>query len=75
MEHYRNLGGYSGVAAYEIGDDYIKVRFLDGSIYLYNHQSTGRDDIEHMKKLAQNGQGLNSFITRVVKKRYAAKIR
>lgn len=75
MERYRNLGGNSGVAAYEIGDDCITVQFRDGSLYLYNYQSTGISDIEQMKTLALAGQGLNSFISRVVKKRYASKLR
>ncbi len=75
MERYMNLGGDSGVVAYEIGSDYIKVEFKDNSLYLYNYQSPGASDVEHMKKLAIAGQGLNSYIGRVVKKRYAAKLR
>ncbi|MBI5204699.1 MAG: hypothetical protein HZA11_07270 [Nitrospirae bacterium] len=75
MERYKNLGGSSGVAAYEVGDDSIKVQFDDGSLYLYNYQSAGSNDIEQMKRLAIAGRGLNSFISRVVKKRYASKLR
>ena len=75
MERYRNLGGDSGVVAYEIGDDSIKVQFSDGSLYLYNYQSAGRHNIEQMKSLAIAGRGLNSFISTVVKKRYASKLR
>jgi hypothetical protein len=75
MERYRNLGGDSGVAAYEIGSDSIKVQFRDGAVYLYNSQSAGSSNIEQMKSLATSGQGLNSFISRVVKKGYASKLR
>lgn len=75
MERYRNLSGDSNVANYEIGIDYIKVEFKDGSLYLYNHSSTGKPDIDQMKKLALSGEGLNSFINTKVKKRYAAKLR
>lgn len=32
METYKNLGGDSGVSAFEIGDGYIKVKFSDGAI-------------------------------------------
>jgi len=71
---YRNLGGNSGVSAYESGVDYITVRFNDGGIYLYTHASTGVFDIEQMKSLAKRGQGLNSYIGRIVRKRYARKI-
>jgi hypothetical protein len=75
MERYRNLGGDSGVVAYEIGGDSIMVQFHDGSLYLYNCQSAGSNNIEHMKELAIAGEGLNSFINRVVRKGYASKIR
>ncbi len=73
MENYTNLGGNSNVSGYEIGDDWIRVQFGDGSIYRYTYASTGRDDIETMKNLAHSGQGLNSFIGRIVKKRYASR--
>ena len=75
MEHYNNFGGDSGIVAYEIGVDSIMVQFSDGSIYLYNYQSTGSESIDHMKKLAIAGEGFHSYIGRVVKKRYASKIR
>lgn len=75
MEPYKNLGGDSGVVAYETGLDFIKVRFSDGSIYLYNYQSAGGHNIEHMKVLATSGKGLNSFITTTVRKQYASKSR
>lgn len=75
MEHYKNLGGDSGVVAYEIGDNSIKVQFRDGALYLYNDQSAGHHNIEQMKALAIAGRGLNSFISRVVRKGYASKLR
>lgn len=75
MEQYRNIGGNSGVSAYEIGGDFIKVMFKDGSLYLYNYGSTGQLNIETMKELAIRGTGLNSFISTTVRKNYAAKLR
>ena len=75
MEHYKNLSGDSGVVAYEIGTESIKVQFIDGSIYLYNYQSAGKDNIERMKRLAIAGEGLSSFIGNVVKDGYALKLR
>jgi hypothetical protein len=75
MERYQNLGGDSGVVSFEIGDTSITVQFRDGATYLYTYDSTGRDDIEHMKRLARAGTGLNSFISRVVRKRFASKLR
>lgn len=74
MERYANNGGDSNVVAYEIEQSSIKVQFGDGSMYLYTNQSTGVENIERMKQLAQAGQGLNSYIGRVVRKRYASKL-
>ena len=75
MERYANNGGGSNVVAYEIEQSSIKVQFGDGSIYLYTSQSAGTGNLENMKKLAKAGQGLNSFISRVVRKDYASKLR
>ncbi len=74
MERYKNRSGDSGIVAYEIGGDYVKVQFHDGAIYIYNYQSAGKDNVEQMKKLAVSGERLNSFINRTVKKQYAVKL-
>lgn len=75
MERYKNLGGDSNVVAYEIGSGEITVQFGDGSIYLYTNLSAGTASINEMQRLARAGQGLNSYIGRVVRKGYAKKIR
>ena len=46
MERYKNLSGESGVVAYEIDSDSIKVEFEDGGLYLYKYTSTGITKIE-----------------------------
>lgn len=75
MQHYKNLGGDSNVAAYEYGSDFIRVQFKDGSIYLYTSSSAGAKNIERMKQLADSGRGLNSFINTTVRKLYKTKER
>ena len=75
MERYRNTGGNSGIQSYEIGDDFIIVQFNDGGQYLYNYTSTRSSNVEKMKNLAQSGHGLNSFISRTIRKNYASKLR
>ncbi len=75
MQHYQNLGGGSGVSAYEITSDSITVQFKDGAVYLYNYATPGRADVEIMKQLAASGRGLNTYISKTVRKRYAAKLR
>lgn len=74
-EQYANNHGNSSIEAYEIGADYIRVLFKDGPVYLYTYESAGADNIEHMKELARAGDGLNSFIMRRVKYKYASKQR
>ena len=55
MERYRNSGGDSGVSAYEIGSDYIIVKF-SGTTKTYRYSYGGRagnNHVENMKKLAE----------------------
>jgi len=73
MEQYKNLGGSSDVSSYEIGKDFIRIKLSDGSVYLYNNQSAGKHNIETMKQLAIDGQGLNEFINTKVRKLFARK--
>lgn len=70
MEKYANRNGGSGISSYEIGSDYIRVRFSSGSIYTYSHNKAGQSHVENMKNLAINGSGLNSYINTNVKFKY-----
>jgi hypothetical protein len=74
MKRYRNLSGDSGVVAYDIGKDYVDVKFRNGDVYRYDRDTPGADHIENMKLLALAGKGLSSYISRFVKGRYARKI-
>lgn len=75
MEAYGNLGGDSGINAFEIGNSSILVEFKDGALYEYTTHSAGQQNIDQMARLARCGEGLNSYINSVVKKRYSRKIR
>jgi hypothetical protein len=66
MESYKNLSGNSGVEAFELSDDALIVRFRGGATYLYDYSVTGRAVVEQMKRLATEGQGLSTYISRVV---------
>ena len=71
MEKYRNSGGDSGVSAYQIGADFISVKFSGtSSTYTYSYKKAGRSHVEQMKVLALSGSGLNSYINRHVKHLY-----
>jgi hypothetical protein len=71
MVRYKNLDGNSGVVAYEAGVDFIKVQFAGGVVYLYNNTTSGKNHVEQMKALAARGRGLSTYISTVVKDRYA----
>jgi len=63
MERYKNLGGTSGVSTYEIGSDFIKIKFKTSSIiYVYSNIKTGQQHVEAMKQLAERGSGLQAYV-------------
>ncbi len=68
MERYINSGRDSGVDSFEIGDDYIEVKFA-GTFkkYRYSYMRAGRHHVDQMKVLARRGSGLNSYINSNVK--------
>ena len=71
MERYRNTGRDSGVSGYEIGVDYIKVKFSGTSrTYTYSYRRAGSNHVENMKLLARSGSGLNAYINKYVKNLY-----
>lgn len=74
MEKYSNRSGDSGVVRFEPGADSILVEFRGGRRYLYTYGSTGEGDVEAMKRLAAEGRGLSTFISRYVRERYAEKL-
>ncbi len=72
MERYKNSGGNSGVSTYEIGSDYIIVKFIGNSkIYRYSYTGgAGSHHVENLKQLARKGSGLNAYIMKYVKDKY-----
>ncbi len=73
MQPYRNRSGDSGVLAFELGDDWIGVRFRSGKTYRYTAATPGADHVAEMKRRAFAGQGLATYINQVVGDRYAEK--
>jgi hypothetical protein len=63
MKPYANRGGSSNVESYEIGEDFIAVKFRGTTkIYVYSYSTTGAYNVDSAKQLAENGSGLNSYI-------------
>ncbi|WP_319567948.1 hypothetical protein [Cohaesibacter marisflavi] len=75
MTPYEDSDHDSGVAAYEIGSSYIDVQFKSGAAYRYSSRSVGAANLNQMIQLARAGEGLNSFINRVVPNSYEARLR
>lgn len=75
FQRYKNLGGASKVAAFEVKKDGITVRFTDHTVYRYTNQSAGPENVAKMKSLAVAGKGLGTFIDANVKQRYLCKVR
>lgn len=75
MPKYRDVDGDSGVAGYEYGPDWIEVEFERGAtrFYRYTYVSAGALHVEELKRLADSGEGLNSYINRYVARMYASK--
>ena len=73
MKDYENFHGNSGIVAYEISEDgsYIDVEFASGGVYTYSKASVGKENLAIMKVLATAGAGLNGFINKYVRNRYA----
>jgi len=75
FKRYKNLGGKSTVARFEIEKDAMNVKFADHSAYRYTNQSAGPENIAKMKSLALTGKGLGTYIEAHVKDRFERKIR
>lgn len=64
MKTYANINKDSGIAAYDYDDDWIRIRFKDGGTYEYHEYKIGYVHLATMKRLADSGHGLNSYINK-----------
>jgi hypothetical protein len=71
MKKYENKSDISGVVAYEIDEDRIRVLFKDNdTVYTYSYRSAGQQHVEIMKALAKKGIGLSTYISQHVHDKY-----
>jgi hypothetical protein len=70
VKRYQNKSGNSGVIAYETGKTFIRIQFVEGARYTYSYKSAGKEHIEQMKQLAEEGKGLSGYISQHVKDAY-----
>lgn len=62
MKEYKNINHHSSVDAYDYGEDWICVRFFSGIKRTYTYERYGRLNVEAMKRCADEGVGLSSYI-------------
>ncbi len=68
MIRYANRGGNSGVSSYEIGGNYIKIKFNGTArTYTWSYRKAGQSHVDNMKSLAISGSGLNGYVNSRVK--------
>jgi hypothetical protein len=75
MTRYKNLSGRAGIIAYAIYDDWIDVTFADGTVYRYSDIKPGIHHVERMKELAEEGEGLTTYINQNVRENYERKLK
>jgi hypothetical protein len=75
MKRYKGISGNAGVTAFSEGKDFIMIQFQDGSLYLYDYNVPGREEVEQMKRLAKTGKGLTTFINQHVRGKYASRLK
>ena len=75
MVSYKNLNGNSNVKCYNISENYIDIEFYNTPlVYRYSDVAPGIQVLNELKKLANQGYGLNSFINKYVKTNYERRI-
>jgi hypothetical protein len=62
VKGYGDNNGDSGILAYEYGDDWIRVQFKHGGTYVYQASDIGSAHLNMMKRLADSGTGLTTYI-------------
>ena len=73
MKAYGDYNGNSGIIGYEIGydefdGDYMAIQYASGGVYHYLERNVGVANFREMKRRAEMGSGLNSFINNEVRK-------
>lgn len=74
MKRYTARSGDAGVAAYESGEGWIKLRFRHGGTYLYTDTCPGAEHVAQMQRLAAAGAGLTTYVNQHVREDYAEKL-
>lgn len=75
MQQYKGQNDHhAGVRAYEMLPDGIILEFQDHRTYLYNYEKPGKHHVEEMKRLAEAGSGLTTYVNQQVRENYCRKL-
>ncbi len=70
MQNYYSVspitGKPTGIRGFEYDDQSITVYFTTGASYHYTYVSASPDHIENMKQLANQQEGLNTYLTKAI---------
>ena len=72
FKHYENKSGNSGITRFKSERDAIEITFNTGEIYRYDNQKPGAKHVAEMKRLAEEGHGLATYISQNVRENFAA---
>lgn len=62
MKPYGSRDRDAGVVAYDYGPNWIQLEFAGGKIYEYLKAKIGAANLRAMKRLADSGEGLTTFV-------------
>jgi hypothetical protein len=71
---YKDRNGNSGVSFYALGPSFIRVWFQNGTGYEYDSRRPGKLHVDQMKRCAEQGRGLATYINQNVRTNYARKL-
>lgn len=75
MQAYGNRRGNSGVRAFALSEGVIDIEFVDGKVYRYSRVRPGLAHVRQMQLLAQQGEGLATYINRFVREDFETQLR
>ena len=73
MKRYQGNDADSGIVGYDCGPGWIDVCFRHGGIYRYDDRHPGAVHVMEMQRLAEAGDGLNTYINQHVRGDFATR--
>lgn len=75
MKRYEDRSGRGGITGCEIFSNGIILEFKYVDQYLYDYSKPGKEHVEQMKILAEQGEGLTTYVNQLIRSNYKKKIK